>query len=35
MRNKRYYEKYLSSDSEVYIIGICFDTKNRNVNVFE
>ena len=35
IKEKKYYEKYLSADSEVYIIGICFDTKKRNLTSFE
>jgi len=35
IKEKKYYEKYLSSKNEVYIIGIVFDAKERNVTGFE
>ena len=35
IKEKKYYEKYLDSKNEVYIIGIVFDPKERNVTDFK
>ena len=35
IKEKKYYEKYLSPQNEVYIIGIVFDAKERNVTDFK
>jgi len=35
IKKMKYYEKYLGSTNEVYIIGIVFDPKQRNVCAFE
>ena len=35
IKDRRYHEKYLASDSEVYIIGINFDSKEKNITDFE
>ena len=34
IKEKKYYEKYLSKNNEVYIIGIIFDIENRNIKEF-
>jgi len=31
IREKKYYEKYLSHNKDIYLIGIKFDTKERNI----
>ncbi|MBC7473300.1 MAG: PD-(D/E)XK nuclease domain-containing protein, partial [Candidatus Sericytochromatia bacterium] len=31
IREKRYYEKYLSSSKEIILVGVSFDSKNKNI----
>ncbi|MEA2049286.1 MAG: ATP-binding protein [Campylobacterota bacterium] len=35
IKEKKYYEKYLSTSKDVYIIGVVFDPKERNISAFE
>ena len=35
IKEKKYHEKYLSSKKNIYIIGISFDEKDRNISKFE
>jgi len=35
IKEKGYHEKYLSGNQEVYIIGINFDSKEKNITEFE
>ena len=35
IKEQKYYEKYIDKEREVYIIGIVFDRKERNVSKFE
>jgi len=35
IKDKRYYEKYLNQNKDIYLIGIEFDTKEKNINRFE
>jgi len=32
IKEKRYHEKYISDYNEIYIVGVEFDSKNRNVS---
>ena len=34
IKEKKYYEKYLSVNKEIYLIGIVFDEKERNITKF-
>ncbi len=35
IKEKKYYEKYLSVNKEIYLIGIVFDEKEKNISKFE
>jgi cobalamin biosynthesis Co2+ chelatase CbiK len=35
IKERGYHEKYLSGNQEVYIIGINFDSKEKNITEFE
>ncbi|MEO1953700.1 MAG: PD-(D/E)XK nuclease domain-containing protein, partial [Campylobacterales bacterium] len=35
IKDKKYYEKYLDEKKEIYLVGIEFDTKERNIIKFE
>ena len=35
IKQKKYYEKYLNENKEIFIIGICFDSKEKNITQFE
>jgi len=35
IKDKKYYEKYLDEDKNIFLIGIEFDTKDRNISKFE
>jgi len=35
IKTKRYYEKYLDEDKEIYIIGVCFSSEEKNITEFE
>jgi hypothetical protein len=35
IQEKRYYEKYLDEKKDIYLVGIEFDTKERNISKFE
>ena len=35
IKDKKYYEKYLDEKKEIYLVGIEFDTKDRNISLFE
>ncbi|KIM13208.1 MAG: hypothetical protein KU38_00655 [Sulfurovum sp. FS08-3] len=35
IKDKRYYEKYLSDGRDIYLVGIEFDTKDRNISKME
>jgi len=34
IKEKRYYEKYLNEDKNIYLVGITFDEKSRNIKEF-
>ncbi|NPA55328.1 MAG: hypothetical protein GXO40_03105, partial [Epsilonproteobacteria bacterium] len=35
IKDNKYYEKYLSENKEIYLIGINFDEEKRNISKFE
>ena len=35
LKEKRYHEKYKSSCDEIYLVGVEFDKKERNITYFE
>ncbi len=35
IREKKYYEKYLSSSKEILLVGVSFDSKNKNIKEFK
>ena len=35
IKAKRYYEKYLDKNKEIFLIGIVFDEKEKNIAKFE
>jgi hypothetical protein len=35
IKNKKYYEKYLSKGKEIYLVGVCCSLKERNVKDWE
>jgi hypothetical protein len=39
IKHKKYYEKYQAEaklkNQEIYIVGICFDSKDKNITEFE
>ena len=35
IKEKKYYEKYLNYNKDIYLIGIDFDTKDKNISNFE
>jgi hypothetical protein len=35
IKTKKYYEKYLSENKEIFLVGICFDKQDRNISGFE
>jgi len=35
IKEKKYYEKYLSRKRDIYLVGINFDTKEKNIDKFE
>ena len=35
IKNKKYHEKYINSNKEIYLIGINFNKKERNISKFE
>ena len=35
IKQKKYYEKYQQESNELFIIGICFDSKEKNITEFE
>ncbi|NPA11532.1 MAG: ATP-binding protein [Epsilonproteobacteria bacterium] len=35
IKEKRYYEKYMSEGKEIYLIGVCFDKSKKNISYFE
>ncbi|MEA1955779.1 MAG: PD-(D/E)XK nuclease domain-containing protein, partial [Campylobacterota bacterium] len=35
IKEKKYYEKYLNEKKEIYIVGICFSSEDKNVTEFE
>jgi hypothetical protein len=39
IKEKKYYQKYMSEakskEQDIYIVGICFDSKNKNITEFE
>ena len=35
IKEKKYHEKYLSENKEIFLIGIEFDEKQRNLSKFE
>jgi hypothetical protein len=35
IENKKYYDKYLSENKNIYLIGIHFDSEERNIVNFE
>ncbi len=35
IRDKKYYEKYLSSSKEILSVGVSFDSKNKNIKEFK
>ena len=34
IKEKRYYEKYLNEDKNIYLVGITFDEESRNIKEF-
>jgi len=35
IKEKRYYEKYMSEGKEIYLVGVCFDKSKKNISYFE
>lgn len=35
IKKKKYYEKYLNQNKDIYLVGINFDTNDKNINSFE
>ena len=35
IKQKKYHEKYMNENKEIYLIGINFDEKDRNISKFE
>ena len=35
IKEKKYYEKYLNEGKEIYLVGIVFDEKEKNISKFE
>jgi len=35
IKERKYYEKYLHDNKEIFIVGICFDSEDRNITEFE
>jgi len=35
IKDKKYYEKYINHHKNIYLVGIEFDTKQRNISLFE
>ena len=35
IKEKKYYEKYLNHNKDIYLVGIDFDTNDKNINSFE
>jgi len=35
IKEKKYYEKYQTEGKEIYMVGICFDSRNKNITEFE
>ena len=35
IKEKKYYEKYLNHNKDIYLVGIDFDTNDKNINGFE
>jgi len=35
IKEKKYYEKYLSVNKEIYLIGIVFDEEEKNISKFK
>ena len=35
IRDRKYYEKYLNFNKDIYLVGINFDMEDRNVSKFE
>jgi hypothetical protein len=35
IKDKKYHEKYMNENKEIYIIGINFDEEDRNISKFE
>ena len=35
IKDKKYYEKYISYNRDIYLVGINFDSKNRNISLVE
>ena len=35
IKKKKYYEKYQQESKELFIIGICFDSKDKNITEFQ
>ena len=35
IKEKKYYEKYIDKNLPIYLVGIAFDTKERNISGFE
>ena len=35
IKERRYYEKYLNENKEIYLIGMVFDSRERNIREWE
>ncbi len=35
IKEKKYYEKYQDENKDIFIVGICFDSKDKNITQFE
>ena len=35
IKNRNYHQKYLGTRTEIYLVGVEFDSKNRNVTKYE
>ncbi|RLA08820.1 MAG: hypothetical protein DRQ51_01335 [Gammaproteobacteria bacterium] len=35
IKEKKYYKKYQNENKDIYIIGVCFDSKQKNITEFE
>ena len=35
IKEKKYYEKYINHNKDIYLVGINFDIKDKNISEFE